>query len=65
MTSHSGTHRELLDVLIERVNEIRETYTVHKNVKLSRDQAAVIDASGEPDSQWIREAVQRRIDSGE
>jgi hypothetical protein len=40
-------------------------YVVHKNVKLSADQAAVIDASGEADSQWIREAVQQRIDSEE
>lgn len=36
-------------------------YTVHMNVKLTPEQAAVIRASGKPDSTWIREAVESRL----
>lgn len=38
-----------------------ERYSVHKNVKLTPEQATAIEASGEPDSQWIREAVEMRL----
>jgi hypothetical protein len=38
-----------------------DSYNVHKNVKLTQEQAAAIEASGEPDSQWIREAVEMRL----
>lgn len=38
------------------------TYTVHMNVRLTPEQAALIRASGEADSPWIREAVQQRLD---
>lgn len=38
------------------------TYTVHMNTRLTPDQAAAIRASGEADSQWIRDAVQQRLD---
>jgi hypothetical protein len=34
-------------------------------VKLSRNQVAHMRASGETDSQWVREAVQMRIERGE
>jgi DNA-binding transcriptional regulator LsrR (DeoR family) len=37
-------------------------YTVHMNVKLTPEQAAVIRASGQPESTWIREAVERALD---
>jgi hypothetical protein len=39
-----------------------EAYNQHANVKLTAEQKAVIEASGEPESQWIREAIQMRID---
>jgi hypothetical protein len=38
-------------------------YTEHMNVKLTKDQAAAIRASGEGDSPWIRDAVQMRLDA--
>lgn len=40
-------------------------YTEHMNVKLTKAQAAAIRRSGETDSQWLREAAQMRLDSGE
>jgi hypothetical protein len=40
-----------------------EPYTSHANTKLSEAQKAYIEASGEATSQWIREAVQQRIDA--
>lgn len=56
----------------ERLNEIDmsnttgtgwpESYSLHANVKLTAEQKAVIEQSGEPESQWIRGAVQDRID---
>lgn len=41
-------------------------FSVHKNVKLSQDQADIIEHSGETDSQYIRNAVELRqqIDAG-
>lgn len=39
-----------------------DAYNRHANVKLTADQKAAIEASGEPESQWIREAIQMRID---
>lgn len=57
----------IFDEYIDQAVAIRGTgrYNVHKNVKLTEDQAHVIEMSGESDSQWIREAVQMRIDRGE
>lgn len=40
---------------------VADRYTVHKNVRLTPGQGAAIEASGEPDSQWIREAVEMRL----
>jgi hypothetical protein len=37
-------------------------YTEHMNVRLTKEQAAMVRESGETDSQWIREAVQQRLD---
>jgi hypothetical protein len=42
-------------------SEPSDVYSVHKNVRLTADQGALIEASGEPDSQWIREAVEMRL----
>jgi hypothetical protein len=37
-------------------------YTIHANTKLNSEQKKAIDQSGEPESQWIREAIQERLD---
>jgi hypothetical protein len=39
------------------------TFTQHANVKLTEDQLDYIYDSGEPISQWIRDAIQARIDT--
>jgi hypothetical protein len=37
-------------------------YTEHMNVKLTPEQAAAIRASGDPDSTWVRKAVEERLE---
>jgi hypothetical protein len=39
-----------------------ESYNTHANVKLTAEQKQRIADSGESESQWIREAVQERLD---
>lgn len=38
------------------------SYTTHANVKLTVEQKEAIERSGEPESQWIREAVEARLE---
>jgi hypothetical protein len=40
-----------------------EAYSHHANVKLTQEQLDYINNSGEPISQWIRGAVQERMDT--
>lgn len=51
----------------QEINEQDErgTYTVHMNVKLSKEQADAVLASGKKTSECIRDAVQRWIDARE
>jgi hypothetical protein len=39
-----------------------DAYNQHANVKLTQEQLDHITDSGEPISQWIRDAIQARID---
>jgi hypothetical protein len=43
-------------------NESPESYNVHANVKLTEAQKAKIAESGESESQWIREAIEMRLE---
>jgi len=56
---------EYIDQTIGYPGGSDDSATVTVPVKLSRNQVARMRASGETDSQWIREAVQMRIDRGE
>lgn len=40
-----------------------DAYNQHANVKLTQEQLDHIIGSGEPISQWIREAIQMRIET--
>lgn len=47
---------------LEDIPTARGSYDLTATVKLSPEQAAYVKASDEPVSQWIRGAVQERID---
>lgn len=42
--------------------EVEGNYNIHANAKLTQEQKAAIAASGESESQWIREAVEERLE---
>lgn len=44
------------------VGDIEGNYNVHANAKLTLEQKEAIAASGESESQWIREAVEERLE---